>query len=64
LPSLAPVAPLGGGEADRDPTLAGALERLGMAAQEPRRSQRAGADVALVRATELAARMAAERRKR
>jgi carboxyl-terminal processing protease len=64
LPSLAPVAPLGGGEADRDPTLAGALERLGMVAQEPRRSQRAGADVALVRATELAARMAAERRKR
>jgi C-terminal peptidase prc len=64
LPAPAPTAPLDGGDADRDPTLPGALERLGMTGQEPRRSQRSGTDMALVRATELAARMAAERRKR
>jgi carboxyl-terminal processing protease len=64
LPSPTPAAPLEGGDADRDPTLAGALERLGMTAQEPRRPQRAGTDLALIRATELAARMAAERRRR
>jgi C-terminal peptidase prc len=64
LPSPAPAPPLEGGDGDRDPTLVGALERLGAMTQEPRRAQRAGADLPLVRATELAARLASERRKR
>jgi C-terminal peptidase prc len=64
LPTPAPTLPLEGGEADRDPALAGALERLGALAQEPRRAQRVGTDLALVRAAELAARLATERRKR
>jgi carboxyl-terminal processing protease len=64
LPAPAPAQPLEGGEADRDPTLPEALERFGPQAQEPRRAQRAGTDMALVRAAELAARLAGERRKR
>jgi carboxyl-terminal processing protease len=64
LPSPKPAPPLEGGDGDRDPTLAGAVERLGKTAQEPRRPQRAGTDLVLVRATELAARLAADRRKR
>jgi carboxyl-terminal processing protease len=60
----APARPLEGGEADRDPTLADAFERLGASGQEAKRPQRAATDAALVRATELAARLAAERRKR
>jgi C-terminal peptidase prc len=59
-----PVKPLEGGEADRDPTLADALERLGMTAQPVKRPQRPGTDPALSRAAELAARLASERRKR
>jgi C-terminal peptidase prc len=64
LPSPEPAPPLEGGNLDRDPTLATAFERLGVTAQEPRRPRRAGTDPALVRTTELAARLAAERRKR
>ncbi len=64
LPSPAPAMPLDGCDVDRDPTLAEALERLGATARESRRSRRAGTDLALVRTTELAARLAAERRKR
>jgi carboxyl-terminal processing protease len=64
LPSPAPVTPLTGDAADRDPWLAGAPARLIDPAQESRRPHRAGADLALVRATELAARLATERRKR
>lgn len=64
LPPPAPAPPLDGGDVDRDPTLAEALERFGAMAQEPRRPQRAGTDLPLVRTTELAARLAADRRKR
>jgi hypothetical protein len=59
-----PAQPLEGGEADRDPTLSDALERLGMTSQSVKRPQRAGTDPVLSRAAELAARLASERRKR
>jgi len=64
LPQPAPSQPLQGGESDRDPTLVDALERLGATSQEVKRPARAATDAALVRTTELAARLAAERRKR
>jgi C-terminal peptidase prc len=67
LPAPPPAPALGGGvadRADRDPTLVGAAERLGGLVPEGRRAQRAGSDAALGRATELAARLAMERRKR
>ena len=64
LPSPAPAPPLDGGDVDRDPSLVGVLQRLAAAPAEPRRQPRSGADPMLVRATELAARLASERRKR
>ena len=64
LPSPALAPPLEGVDVDRDPTLAQALERFGAMVQEPRRPLRAGTDLALVRTAAMAARLAAERRKR
>ena len=64
LQSPPPAQPMEGGETDRDPTLVDALERLGMTVQPVKRPQRAGTDPALSRASELAARLASERRKR
>ena len=64
LAQPAPSMPIEGDDADRDPTLVDALERLGATSSEVKRPQRAATDAALVRATEIAARLAAERRKR
>ncbi len=64
LPQPPQALPLEGGESDRDPTLVEALDRFGALAPEVKRPQRAATDAALVRATELAARLAADRRKR
>ena len=64
LPQPAPSRPLQGGESDRDPTLVDALERLSATSPEVKRPARGATDAALVRTTELAARLAAERRKR
>lgn len=64
LAQPAPSMPIEGDDADRDPTLVDALERLGATSPEVKRPQRAATDAALVRATEIAARLAAERRKR
>jgi carboxyl-terminal processing protease len=62
LPPPARAALLEGGEADRDPRLAGAVERLAPPARESRKAQGSSTDNALARATELAARLASERR--
>jgi carboxyl-terminal processing protease len=64
LPTPPAAPPLEGIDADRDPTLPDALERLVAAMSEARRPQRTGSDTVLVRATELAAGLATERRKR
>jgi carboxyl-terminal processing protease len=64
LPQPPQALPLEGGESDRDPTLVEALERLGALPPDLKRAQRTATDAALVRATELAARLASDRRKR
>jgi carboxyl-terminal processing protease len=59
LPPPAPARPLEGGDADRVSSLPGALERLAASTQQPWRPPRAGTDEVLLRATRLAARLAA-----